>query len=241
MATHKGPANGRKRPPSRSAETKSAARCRTSVYDCGRSGPNTTANEPGHFNDVRVARREALPHLRKEVRILNRRRQRPSARHPLISGGARKRRRTRRRKETGRRSRAKSTHRGCLKSESGQRRNVAATHSAHPRESGGPGLTLIRHTRLYAGHPRLAEMQCTKTGMPATSAGMTIETQRWIPAISVRKHAVLRTAMRGNERRLRDACYFAFARVSDVWITPRSCGPTTVPTQYRHPYGSRRA
>jgi hypothetical protein len=78
----------------------------------------TTANEPGHFNDVRAARREALPHLRKEMRILNRRRQRPSARHPLASGGARRRRRTRRRKETGRRSLAQSTYRGCLKSES---------------------------------------------------------------------------------------------------------------------------
>ena len=47
----------------------------------------TAANEPGHFKDVRVARREALPHFRKEMRILNRRRQRPLARHPLVSGG----------------------------------------------------------------------------------------------------------------------------------------------------------
>ncbi len=47
----------------------------------------TTANEPGHFKDVRVARREALPHFRKEMRILERRRQRPLARHPLASGG----------------------------------------------------------------------------------------------------------------------------------------------------------
>jgi hypothetical protein len=47
----------------------------------------TAANEPGHFKDVRVARREALPHFRKEMRILNRRRQRPLARHPLASGG----------------------------------------------------------------------------------------------------------------------------------------------------------
>jgi len=31
------------------ANTKSAARHRTSVYDCGRSGTKTTANEPGHF------------------------------------------------------------------------------------------------------------------------------------------------------------------------------------------------
>jgi len=35
---------------------------------------------------------------------LNRRRQRPLARHPLVSGGQERRRRTRRRKETGRRS-----------------------------------------------------------------------------------------------------------------------------------------
>ena len=41
------------------ANTKSAARHRTSVYDYGRSGTKTTANEPGHFKDVRVARREA--------------------------------------------------------------------------------------------------------------------------------------------------------------------------------------
>src|SRR6185437_13432941 len=71
------------------ANTKSAARCRRSVYDCGRSGPKTTANEPGQRKTVRVARREALPHLRKEVRTLNRRRQRPLARHPLASGGER--------------------------------------------------------------------------------------------------------------------------------------------------------
>ena len=71
------------------ANTKSAARCRTSVYDCGRSGTKTTANEPGQRKTVRVARREALPHLRKEVRTLNRRRQRPLARHPLASGGER--------------------------------------------------------------------------------------------------------------------------------------------------------
>ena len=101
------------------ANTKSAARHRTSVYDCGRSGTKTTANEPGQERQtVRVARREALPHLRKEVRTLNRRRQRPLARHPLASGGERKRRCTRRRKETGRRSLAQSTYRGCLKSES---------------------------------------------------------------------------------------------------------------------------
>ena len=50
----------------------------------------TAANEPGHFKDVRVARREALPHFRKEMRILNRRRQRPLARHPLVSGGEKK-------------------------------------------------------------------------------------------------------------------------------------------------------
>ena len=50
----------------------------------------TAANEPGHFKDVRVARREALPHFRKEMRILNRRRQRPLARHPLASGGEKK-------------------------------------------------------------------------------------------------------------------------------------------------------
>ena len=31
------------------ANTKSAARRRTSVYDYGRSGTKTTANEPGHF------------------------------------------------------------------------------------------------------------------------------------------------------------------------------------------------
>ena len=49
----------------------------------------TTANEPGHFKDVRVSRREALPHFRPEMRILNRRRQRPLARHPLVSGGER--------------------------------------------------------------------------------------------------------------------------------------------------------
>ena len=52
----------------------------------------TAANEPGHFKDVRVARREALPHFRKEMRILNRRRQRPLARHPLVSGGGARRR-----------------------------------------------------------------------------------------------------------------------------------------------------
>jgi hypothetical protein len=81
-------ADGERRLPSCSAETKSAARCRRSVYDCGRSGPKTTANEPGHFKDVRAARQEAPPHLREKMRIPNRRRQRPLARQPLASGGA---------------------------------------------------------------------------------------------------------------------------------------------------------
>jgi hypothetical protein len=50
----------------------------------------TTANEPEQRKPVRVARREALPHFREEMRILNRRRQRPLARHPLASGGDKK-------------------------------------------------------------------------------------------------------------------------------------------------------
>ena len=68
----------------------SAARRRHSVYDLWAKRKKTAANEPGHFKDVRVARREALPHFRKEMRILNRRRQRPLARHPLVSGGEKK-------------------------------------------------------------------------------------------------------------------------------------------------------
>ena len=75
--------------PDQDGGPESAARRRHSVYDCGRSGRRRPQMSPD-IEHVRVARREALPHFRKEMRILNRRRQRPLARHPLASGGERK-------------------------------------------------------------------------------------------------------------------------------------------------------
>jgi len=71
MATHKGPANGRDDRQAAALKRKARPGAGHSVYDCGRSGMKTTANEPGQTKPVRVARREALPHLRKEMRILN--------------------------------------------------------------------------------------------------------------------------------------------------------------------------
>ena len=83
-----------------------------------------------------------------------------------------------------------------------------ANKSAHPRESGDPVLTLIRHGRLYAGHPRLRAMHLGKTWMasevgrarlPDTSPAMTAR----LCASSTRlAHPTdSDSRFRGNERR----------------------------------------
>src|SRR5262245_6432971 len=54
-------------------------------------------------------------------------------------------------------------------------------------------LPLGRHGRACPGHPRLAELHCVKTWMPATSAGMTIE------SLCLLRHAgLVRVFQRGN-------------------------------------------